>query len=153
VAEQFALQQGLRDGGAVDSQKGGRGPSAVVVQSAADQLFASAALAEDQNGDVLAGHAAKALVHLLHGRGTTDYTMPRVRHLRVAENGRYVPKASQLQGALPQLTQLVKVDRLEQVLEGAALHGFDSRLRGRVGRDDDDRQSGIDLTDAVEDLQ
>ena len=62
-------------------------------------------------------------------------------------------KPAQLQGPLHHLAQLVEVDRLEQILEGAALHGLDGRLGGGVGGDDDDRQARIDLADAVEDLQ
>jgi hypothetical protein len=45
VAEQLALQQLLRDGGAVEGQEGRLGTGAVLVDGAGDQLLAGAALA------------------------------------------------------------------------------------------------------------
>ena len=47
VAEQLALQQGLRDGGAVDGQERPGGAAAVLVEGAGDQFLARAALAGD----------------------------------------------------------------------------------------------------------
>ena len=64
VAEQLALQQVLGDGGAVDGQERRLGPQAVLVDGAGDQLLAGAALAGDQDGDVLGRDAADRLVDL-----------------------------------------------------------------------------------------
>ena len=72
VAEQLALQQRLGDGGAVDRQERLVGPAAVLVEGAGDQLLAGAALAEDQDVDVLRGDPADGLAHLLHDRAAAD---------------------------------------------------------------------------------
>ena len=58
VPEQLALQQVLGDGGAVEGQKRGLGPWAVLVDSPGDQLLAGTALTSDQHGKVLGGDAA-----------------------------------------------------------------------------------------------
>ena len=52
VAEQLALQQVLRDGGAVDRDEGPRRRGAQVVQRAGEQLLAGAALAQQQHADI-----------------------------------------------------------------------------------------------------
>src|SRR5262249_53418331 len=49
--------------------------------------------------------------------------------------------------------QLVEIDRFEEVLVGAALHGLDGRLGRRVGGDEDDGEARVELTDAVEDVE
>ena len=79
VAEQLALQQGLGDGGAVDGQERRLGPGAVLVDGARDQLLAGAALAGDQDGDVLGRDPADRLVDLEHGRAAADDRVATVR--------------------------------------------------------------------------
>ncbi len=52
VAEELALEEVLGDGAAVDAREGLLGAGTGVVEGAGDDLFAGAALAEDQHRDV-----------------------------------------------------------------------------------------------------
>ncbi len=67
VAEQFAFQKCVGDGGAVHAHERLRAPGRALVQVAREHLLASAALAGDQNGRVRARHLLGELDHLLHG--------------------------------------------------------------------------------------
>ena len=134
VAEQFALEQRLGDRGAVDRQERLVGAVGVLVDRAGDQFLAGAALAEDQHGHVLGGDAADGLVDLLHGRRAAD---DRVGARRGDLGSVGSPKTAGVacirrssNGLANDLLELVQIDRLEQVLERAALH----RLDGGVGR-------------------
>ncbi len=62
-------------------------------------------------------------------------------------------EAAQLQCPLHDFVQLMKIERLEEVLEGTAFHGFDGGLRGGKGGDEDYGQSRVDLADTVERFQ
>ena len=72
VPEQFALQQVLRYGGAVDGQKGQAAAFAVMIDGARDQLFASAALAGNQGGGVAARQLPDGFENILHGLAPPD---------------------------------------------------------------------------------
>ena len=98
---------------------------------------------------------ADGLVHLLHrGRPADDPVGVGVgRLLLVVEQGRDVHQAASSRALASDVAELVEVDRLEQVLEGAPLHRLDGRLgRGERG-DDDDRQPRVDPADLVEGVQ
>src|SRR5207247_510978 len=58
VAKKLALDEVLRNGSAVDFDKGGVGPRALPVKRARDQFLACAALALDQDCRLGAGHLA-----------------------------------------------------------------------------------------------
>ena len=72
VAEQLALQQVLRDGGAVEGQERRLGAGAVLVDRPGHQLLAGAALSGDQHGKGLVGDTADGLVRFLHPRAGAD---------------------------------------------------------------------------------
>ena len=150
VAEQLAFQQRLGDGGAVDGQERLVGPAAVVVQGPGHQFLAGAALAQDQHVDVLRGDPADGLAHLLHDRAAADDAVAAVLG---RQHGRHVHQPGRLEGPVEHLAEAVEVHRLDQVIEGAALHGLDGRLGGAVGRDEDDRPFGVEGLDLLEDIQ
>ena len=72
VAEQFALQERLGNGRAVDGQEGGSAAAAVMVDGASDQFLARAAFPQDQHVHILRSHAADLLADGLHGRAAAD---------------------------------------------------------------------------------
>ena len=72
VAEQFAFQQVLRDGGAVDRDKRRLGAGAVLVDGAGDQFLARPGFAPDEHGDGLGGDAADFLADVLHRAAGAD---------------------------------------------------------------------------------
>ena len=63
MSEQFALEEGLGDGGAVELDEGFGGAGAGVVEHAGDQLFAGAGLAADEDRRARGGD----LLDVLHG--------------------------------------------------------------------------------------
>ena len=79
VAEEFALQQRLGDGGAVDGDERLLRAVAVLVDGARDQFLAGAGFAADEHGDRLGGDAANLLVDRLHGAAVADDSVARRR--------------------------------------------------------------------------
>ena len=73
VAEQLVLQQGLGDRRAVDGDEGALGAGGELVQRAAHQLLAGAALAEEQHGGVGAGRPLHRQHGLLERRILTEH--------------------------------------------------------------------------------
>ncbi len=155
VPEQLALQQRLGNGRAVDRQEAPGCPRAVLIDGPRDQLLAGAALAADQHGDVLRGDAADCFVDLLHRFAAADHHVGVAagpRPARIHRHG-HVHGPPDLKGLPDQLAHLGKVERLEQVVEGAALHGLDGRLAVAAGRDEDHRQRSVVALNAVEDVE
>ena len=72
MAEELTLDEGLRDGAAVDRDERPAGACASSMKLARDELFAGAGLAFDQDGDRAVGHAADFLVNLLHQPAIAD---------------------------------------------------------------------------------
>jgi len=136
VAEDLALEQGVRQRRAVDGDEGSVAPAAAAVNASREQFLARAALAEEQHGGVRDGD----LVHLRHDRQhrrvLRDELVGRVRGaLRtLAVLGQALP----FQRAPHDDPQLVRAaERLHQVVEGAELHRLDGGRDGRVARQDD----------------
>ena len=73
VAEQLALQQAFRHGGAVDGDEGLRGARARGVDGPGDQLLAGAAFALDEDGQVGARDPGDGRHQLLHPRVLGDH--------------------------------------------------------------------------------
>ncbi len=68
VAEELVLEQGLRDGGAVDGHEGPLRAGRELVKGAAHQLLPGAALSGDQHGGIGGGGALDGEHRLLQGR-------------------------------------------------------------------------------------
>ena len=98
VPEQLALEQAFGNRRAVDRQEGALVAAAVEVDRAGDQLLARAALAQDQDVDVLRGDAADLFADRLHGRAAADETVRRVGDLlRRIDGGRDVHQLADFQ--------------------------------------------------------
>jgi hypothetical protein len=125
VAEELRLHQRVGDRGAVDGDEGPRRALAGGVDRARDQLFAGAALAEDEDVDVARGDAIDLAEHGDHRRGSGDD--PRVggalgAALEVLDLHRH---AVTLDGVAQRGRELVAIERLGQVVVGAGAHGLD----------------------------
>jgi hypothetical protein len=72
MAKQLAFGQILGDSSAIQLQEGRMGPWAVLIDGTGGQFLAGAALASDEESDVLGGDAANGLVHRAHGRAAAD---------------------------------------------------------------------------------
>ena len=74
VAEQLALKERLRNGGAIDGDKRLGLPQALMVQSLGDQVLACSILAFQQNrGGFAGGHAADEVQQVPHAGGLGNH--------------------------------------------------------------------------------
>ena len=97
VPEEFALQQRVRDGRAIDGDERLVRPVAVLVNRPRDQFLAGAGRAADEDSRGRGGHAADFLVDRLHGAAVADdgraiqtrfAHIDRLRHQPAAGHGR-----------------------------------------------------------------
>jgi len=138
VAEQLALEQLARDRRRVDGHEGQRAAMARCVQGARDQLLAGAALAGDQHRHVAARHAADGLEGVEQGRAASHQALARrraPRHL-AAQRAHLALECAAAQSLLDQRARLLGSEGLGQIIERAALHGFDGVLEGVLRRHD-----------------
>ena len=137
-----------------EREEGRLGPAAVLVDGAGDQLFAGAALALDQHGDVLAGDLADGLVDLAHGGAAAQDGAVHVRVRRgLSDDGRLAHPPGHLQRLVDHPPQLVLAERFEQVVVGAVLHRLDGRVGALDDRDEDHRDPRVEAADLLVDFQ
>ena len=127
---------------------GAVGARRVVVQRARDELLARAGLARDQHRHARARQAADRLEHLLHRRRLADDARRRLRGRLLGRSARALPRR-----ARDELDRFVDVERLRQILEGAALIGRHGAVEIRVRRDDDDGDVGIHAREPLHELE
>jgi hypothetical protein len=152
--EQLALQELFRDGRAVQRQEGSLGAGAVLVDGAGDQLLAGAALAGDEYRHVLGGDAADRLVDLAHGKAGADDGPVHVGvRGGLGHHGRLPHLPGHLQRLADHAAELVRVERLAQVVGGALLHRLDGRVRRLRNGHEDDRDPGVDGPDLLVNCQ
>jgi hypothetical protein len=146
VAEQLGLEQRGRDRRARDGDERLAGPAAVVVDRARDHLLAGAGLTPQQDADLGPRDAPDGLVDLLHPGRFPDQG-PELPHLVDAGTERHhlARQRLGLGRTLDQEPHLVVVERLGQVVVGAALHGLHGGAHAAVGGHDDHRGVGRGL--------
>ncbi len=81
MSEQFALQQGLSDGGAVNGDKRFVGAAAIGVNRSRHQFFSRAALARDQHCRVPPRHAGNKIIDFVHCLAFPDHAVVDVQFL------------------------------------------------------------------------
>ncbi len=131
VAEEFGLDEVLRDRGAVDGEERPFGAQGVLVDAAGDEFLARAAFAGDEHGRVARGDLADGLQDFLHRFGTADdafLVVGRVHeHARRSRRRREVATGGE--GLVDERDQLGLIERLHHVVVGAELHRLDRGLR------------------------
>ncbi len=129
VAEQFAFQQVLGHGAAIDRDERPIAARAGLVNRARQQLFAGAAFAGDHDAGIGAGDHVSLRQALFHHRAARDdFAAP-------VFGG--VGEAGDLQRLLHLVEQLLLVHRLGEERERAALRGLHG-VRNRAVRGEDD---------------
>src|SRR5581483_6513758 len=113
MPEQFALEESLGIGGAIDGNTRTVPPSAAPVNIPGEQFFARAALGFDQDVAIAGCCLARALQRPLQRRRTTNQS---VCSLDVG---------SLCQDPLGAAFQLIEADGLHQVVASAVAHGID----------------------------
>jgi hypothetical protein len=134
VAEQFRLEQGLRDRGAVDADEWPVAARTRVVDGAGDDLLARSALALQEHGAARISDHGDLLAQLLDRRVASEQPMGLVAggHGR-AQRPVLGAQLLELEGAVQDMVQLVQPEGLRQVVDGAATGRF-HRLRDGAER-------------------
>jgi hypothetical protein len=130
------------------------------VQGAGDELLAGAALGGDEDGGGAGGDLVHGLADRLHVRRAADHAGVGTRVFELLGGlGGDCGGAGAFAGddrLLDDLVDLVAVEGLLQVVEGAELDGLDGRIDGAVGGQQDHREvrlvqgQGAQQADAVE---
>ena len=148
VPEQLAVDQRLRDGAAVERDEPLLAARAALVQRARHQLLAGAALAADQDRDVLARQAIERGAQLTHlGRHADEQRVRGGRPLGATE---LAPQRGVASRGLHHRCQLERPERLGQVVERAGAHARGGGGRGVVAGEHDDRRERVGLAKPVE---
>jgi hypothetical protein len=160
VAEELAFDQAGRDRGAVDLDEGLAAARGAEVEGAGDELLAGAALGGDEDGGGAGGDLVHGLADRLHVRRAADHAGVGTRIFELLGGlGGDCGGAGAFAGddrLLDDLVDLVAVEGLLQVVEGAELDGLDGRIDGAVGGQQDHREvrlvqgQGAQQADAVE---
>ena len=146
MTEQLRFKQPVRDGRAVDGDKGSVGPRAERVQRAREQLFAGAALPFEQHGGVGAGGAVQLLQHMAQPRILADDSRGPAPLGQLLLEQHVVGKHPALRDrALHHQHHVIGVDRLGEKVHRAFLHRRHRILNTAVRRHDDDLQFRVEL--------
>ena len=148
VAEEFALQQVLGNGGGVDGHKGAIGHGRMLVQRARHQFLARAGFAGDEHRDLALRQPPDGAEHVLHGGRLAQH----FGGCGLALFGDFFALAF-FDRAADQLHRLGQVKGLGQVFERAALKGRHRAVEVGVRRHDDDGQAGLQLAHLLQQLQ
>ena len=150
-AEQFLLHPLRRDRGGVHDDEGTGGPVRVVMDEARGQLLAGARGAGDHDTAVRRRDALDDLTQLVDRRGRADQ-----RRGLAGLLAQFLHLAAELGGfqrPLGDEDEAVGLERLLDIVVGAALDGGDGGLDIAVAGDHDDRQVRVLLLDDVEQRQ
>jgi hypothetical protein len=127
------------------------GPSLLLVQDARSELLAAAGGAADQDAAVGGSDAVELGFQLVDGSGVADHL--EAHHRALLERPHLALQPGGLQRALRHQQQAVGLERLLDVVVGAALDGRHRGLDVAVAGDDDHRQLGMRLLGDVENLE
>ena len=112
--------------------------------TARSQLLSSAALPQDEDGNLLRRHPPDVLASFEHRLAGPDEgaVAPVVGGL--AEHERQTHAGGHVERLADDLLELLQVERLVQVVEGAQLHGLDGGIDRLRSGDEDDRDPRVD---------
>ncbi len=153
VAEQLALEQSLRNRGAVDREEGLVHATAVVMQCARHHLLARSALARDQDARVDVRGAADHREHVAHRRALADELLEAGAAVRTAQLAVVVFHRAAIERALHGANHFFGLERLGRVAERTRAHrvhcGVDAAERGH----EHDRRVGAQLAQIADQLE
>ena len=114
----------------IEGQERFPGPETMLIDGQCDQFLTGAALAGDQDGNVLPSHPTDRLVHFTHSRANAnDGTFHVGIGKSLGHHGRLAHSSGHFQRRADDHLQLPEIDRFEQVVEGPLLHRLDRRVR------------------------
>ncbi len=153
VAEELALEEVLRQGGAVDGDEGMVPARPLEMDGPGGHLLARPALPRDEHGRVGRGHLLDEDIDLLHRPALADHMLEPVAVLEVPlEEHVLLLEAPRGQPPADDDLQLLDVERLDDVVERPRLEGLDGLGDAAVSGDQDDREVGQVLPGVAEDV-
>src|SRR5262249_9944985 len=118
---------------------------------AGHELLARARLAAEQHGHVARGDTTDGLVDLLHAWMPADDRTELPDFLQAALEPRdFLGQPARREGPVGEQQHPVEIERLREIVVGAALHRLDRSVHGAVGRHHDHAGVGADLAQATE---
>jgi hypothetical protein len=152
VAEKLALEQGVRDRGAVDRDEWPLPPRGEHVDGAGEELLARSALSLEKNRRVGRGHALRLGANGLE-RGRLADDRRHLPGLRLGKQQRLALTGAPLDGALDHQAQQVRVHGLGDEILGSAFHRVHGRFDRAEGRHHENGQRRVDRPSRVENRQ
>ena len=132
MAKEFAFQQRVRDGGAIDGQEGSVTALRVGMQGVGNQLFARPALTGDQNRNIPRRTFADNFIHFLHGLAVPQHGhgpgREGFRPRCVRGRGRLLCGGVFLERAADELLEGFDIKRLDQIVIRIQRGGPDGRF-------------------------
>ena len=124
------------------------------MQRARDQLLAGAGLAGHEHRRAAARGAAHQIEHAAHGRALRDHAVEREALAQLgAQEAVLAREARHVQRPAHQLNQLLVLEGLLHVVEGALAHGRERGRHGRVRGHQDHGQLRIERARAAQHLE
>src|ERR1700687_1570580 len=150
VAEEFALQQRLGQGAAVDNDQGMKAPHAGRMNGANHKLFPRTALACNQDVGIGGPDRFDGVEHLAHsGTLANEFTRPRDFGDGGAQLNVFFFCSAVCEGFLYEVSDLIGIERLAHVVIGAVLQRGDRGFYRGVTCHHDDNQVRIHLVQAA----
>ncbi len=154
MAEQFAFQEVFGQGPAIHGDKGTVGPWALGVYGLCHEALARACLAGYQDIRVCFGHIQDQIKHIFHGLRLSDQTLKAVYFLDlVFEHQILFGHILVIDDFFYQHSDLIGIERLEQVVPGTVFHGLDGCVYGPIGSDHDHSQVMLFLFKDVQEFK
>lgn len=151
MAEQLALDQRFRQGGAIDGDERLCRAAADVVQRARRHLLAGAGVADEQDVGVGRGNGAKPVAQVDHRLAASRQA--RFDVVALAGDGAQLAvfqhQAAPVDGTRRHLGEMLGDEGLFDKIIGAFAHGADGELHVAVAGDQDHRDVGVDFADAA----
>ena len=154
MTEDFALQQVLRNGRAVDCEKRFLRSLTVIVDRASDDLFAGTTFAEYQHGHMLRRHSTDRSVDFLHRRALPDQQL--IAHTRILIGWQFRRSPHQSTGfssGLHQRNQSFRAEGLQNVFERPGLHGLNRSSSGPLSSHENDWNPCVGLMELMKQVQ
>ena len=139
MPEQLALNQIGGDGTAVDGDERPIAAPAEVMHGARNELLAGPALSGDEHAECRAGHPRDLLVHRFHRRRAAPQVaeLPAVLPAR-AQSRDFRSQSRRPHHAREDAVQLLRIDRLDQIVGRTNPQRLDRRFEARVPGDQHD---------------
>ncbi len=154
VAKELALEQLIRQRGAVDRHERRIAARPVNVDGARDELLAGSTLAADQHRRGRHRDAFAQIEHLLHSRAAPDHACrPRALARQTPQLAVLAAQRSLRQRPVDVQLQLVQAQGLGHVVVGAALDRLDRGVDGAERGHHDHRHLGVDRARCAEHVE